>query len=98
MKQTKSNIFMTVAAFGTLLFLTVASFAQQTAVINKTESTAVAKAVPADKLTEPSITKPAPKAAAGETKGALEVTGKAAAVSADPVLDQYRRKLSMALF
>jgi putative thioredoxin len=43
------------------------------------------------------MAKPAPKAAA-EAKGALEVTGKAAAVSADPVLDQYRRKLSMALF
>ena len=44
------------------------------------------------------MAKPAPKPAAGETKGALELTGKAAAVSADPVLDQYRRKLSMALF
>jgi putative thioredoxin len=44
------------------------------------------------------MAKPAPKAAAGEAKGALELTGKAAAVSADPVLDQYRRKLSMALF
>jgi putative thioredoxin len=44
------------------------------------------------------MAKPAPKPAAGEAKGALELTGKAAAVSADPVLDQYRRKLSMALF
>jgi putative thioredoxin len=44
------------------------------------------------------MAKPAPKAAAGEAKGTLEVTGKSAAVSADPVLDQYRRKLSMALF
>jgi putative thioredoxin len=44
------------------------------------------------------MAKPAPKTAAGEAKGALELTGKAAAVSADPVLDQYRRKLSMALF
>jgi putative thioredoxin len=45
------------------------------------------------------MAKPAPKAAAGEARGALELTGKAAAaVSADPVLDQYRRKLSMALF
>lgn len=44
------------------------------------------------------MAKPAPKPAAGETKGALELTGKAAAVSADPVVDQYRRKLSMALF
>ena len=31
-------------------------------------------------------------------KGALELTGKAAAVSNDPVVDSYRRKLSMALF
>jgi putative thioredoxin len=45
------------------------------------------------------MAKPAPKAAEGVAKGALELTGKAAAaVSADPVLDQYRRKLSMALF
>ena len=44
------------------------------------------------------MAKPAPKPAASEAKGALEVTGKAAAVSADPVVDQYRRKLSMALF
>ncbi len=44
------------------------------------------------------MAKPAPKPAAGEAKGALELTGKAAAVSADPVVDQYRRKLSMALF
>jgi putative thioredoxin len=44
------------------------------------------------------MAKPAPKPTAGEAKGALELTGKAAAVSADPVVDQYRRKLSMALF
>jgi putative thioredoxin len=44
------------------------------------------------------MAKPAPKAAAGEAKGALELTGKSAAVSNDPVVDQYRRKLSMALF
>jgi len=31
-------------------------------------------------------------------KGALEVTGKMTAASADPVVDGYRRKLSMALF
>jgi putative thioredoxin len=43
--------------------------------------------------------KPAPKSAAAEAKkGALEVTGKSAVASADPVVDQYRRKLSMALF
>ena len=46
------------------------------------------------------MAKPAPKAAAGgdAKKGALELTGKAATVSADPVVDAYRRKLSMALF
>jgi putative thioredoxin len=44
------------------------------------------------------MAKPTPKPAEGVAKGALEVTGKSAAVSADPVLDQYRRKLSMALF
>jgi putative thioredoxin len=44
------------------------------------------------------MTKPVAKPAAGPSKGALEVTGKAAAVSADPVVDAYRRKLSMALF
>ena len=46
------------------------------------------------------MAKPAPKAAAAEAKkGALEVTGRAApAAPADPVIDQYRRKLSMALF
>jgi putative thioredoxin len=39
------------------------------------------------------------KAEAAAPKGALEVTGKmAAAAPSDPVIDQYRRKLSMALF
>jgi putative thioredoxin len=42
--------------------------------------------------------KPAPKATTAEAKSTLEVTGKAAVTSTDPVLDQYRRKLSMALF
>jgi putative thioredoxin len=45
--------------------------------------------------------KPAPKKAAAEAapvKGALEVAGKVNTVPADPVIDQYRRKLSMALF
>jgi putative thioredoxin len=42
--------------------------------------------------------KPAPKPAAEQAKGTLEVTGKAAAASGDPLIDQYRRKLSMALF
>ena len=31
-------------------------------------------------------------------KGTLELAGKVAAVSSDPIVDQYRRKLSMALF
>ncbi len=46
------------------------------------------------------MTKPAPKPAAGAeaAKGKLEVTGKQAAVPSDPLVDQYRRKLSMALF
>lgn len=46
------------------------------------------------------MTKPAPKpvAEAGSKKPTLELTGKAAAAPSDPVLDQYRRKLSMALF
>lgn len=48
------------------------------------------------------MTKPAPKPAAGAEaakKGTLEVAGKAAVQApSDPVVDQYRRKLSMALF
>jgi len=47
------------------------------------------------------ITKPQPKPAAGDaaaSKGGLELTGKAAVPSGDPLVDQYRRKLSMALF
>jgi len=44
------------------------------------------------------MTKPAPKPAAEQAKGTLELTGKLAAAPADPVIDQYRRKLSMALF
>ncbi|WP_066330843.1 tetratricopeptide repeat protein [Azohydromonas lata] len=45
------------------------------------------------------MAKPAPKPAAAEAKkGTLEVTGKADTAPADPVVDQYRRKLSMALF
>jgi putative thioredoxin len=46
------------------------------------------------------MSKPAPAKAAdaGAPKGALEVSAKMTAASADPVLDQYRRKLSMALF
>ena len=46
------------------------------------------------------LTKPQPKAVPGadKAKGTLELTGHAAVASSDPVLDQYRRKLSMALF
>ena len=45
------------------------------------------------------MSKPAPKATAGDTgKGTLELTGRAAVAAGDPVIDQYRRKLSMALF
>jgi len=44
------------------------------------------------------MSKPAPKAAAEQAKGTLELTGKAAATAGDPLIDQYRRKLSMALF
>ena len=40
----------------------------------------------------------APKADAAPKKGALEVAGKIAATPSDPVVDAYRRKLSMALF
>ena len=46
------------------------------------------------------MSKPAPAktADAAAPKGTLEVAGKMAATPADPVVDQYRRKLSMALF
>ncbi|MGE5118369.1 MAG: tetratricopeptide repeat protein [Betaproteobacteria bacterium] len=44
------------------------------------------------------MTKPAPRPAAAQAQGALEVAGRAQVASADPLLDQYRRKLSMALF
>jgi len=49
------------------------------------------------------MTKPVPKPAAGKVdagadKGKLELTGRIDTAPADPVIDQYRRKLSMALF
>ena len=48
------------------------------------------------------LTKPQPKPVAGtgadKAKGTLELTGHAAVAPADPVVDQYRRRLSMALF
>ena len=44
------------------------------------------------------LTKPAPKPAAEAKTGTLEIAGKAAVVHSDPLVDQYRRKLSMALF
>jgi putative thioredoxin len=40
---------------------------------------------------------PAPKAEAAP-KGTLEVAGRVDTAPADPIVDQYRRKLSMALF
>ncbi|MCR5884068.1 tetratricopeptide repeat protein [Rhizobacter sp. J219] len=45
------------------------------------------------------MSKPAPKSTeAAAPKSALEVTAKVNTAPADPVVDQYRRKLSMALF
>lgn len=41
---------------------------------------------------------PAAKAEAAAPKGALELAGKINTAPADPLVDQYRRKLSMALF
>ena len=43
--------------------------------------------------------KPSPAAAgAADGKPKLEIAGKHEVISNDPVIDQYRRKLSMALF
>jgi putative thioredoxin len=45
------------------------------------------------------MSKPAPKARAeAEPKGTLEIAGRVDTTPADPVVDGYRRKLSMALF
>lgn len=44
------------------------------------------------------MSKPAPAKAEAAPKGTLEVAGKLSTAPADPVVDQYRRKLSMALF
>jgi putative thioredoxin len=44
------------------------------------------------------LAKPAPKPAAEAKSGTLELSGKAAVVQSDPLIDSYRRKLSMALF
>jgi putative thioredoxin len=44
------------------------------------------------------MSKPAPKSSPEQAKGALEVAGRPAAAQGDPLVDQYRRKLSMALF
>jgi putative thioredoxin len=44
------------------------------------------------------MTKKKPAAETDAPKGKVELTGKAAAVASDPVVDAYRRKLSMALF
>ncbi len=43
-------------------------------------------------------TSPPKAAVAAPTKGALEITGKVDTTPADPLVDGYRRKLSMALF
>lgn len=44
------------------------------------------------------MSRPAAKPTAEAAKGTLEVTGRARSSAADPLVDQYRRKLSMALF
>ena len=44
------------------------------------------------------MSKPAPKPSAAEAKGTLEIAGKAVVAAGDPVVDGYRRKLSMVLF
>jgi putative thioredoxin len=47
------------------------------------------------------MSKPQPKATdtkTGDKAGTLEIAGKAVVTASDPVIDQYRRKLSMALF
>ena len=44
------------------------------------------------------LAKPAPKPATEAKGGALELSAKATVVQSDPLIDQYRRKLSMALF
>ena len=44
------------------------------------------------------MTKPTGKTVAVEAKGTLELAGRALLPASDPLLDQYRRKLSMALF
>jgi putative thioredoxin len=44
------------------------------------------------------MSKPAPKPAANEAKSTLEIAGKSVVAGADPVIDQYRRRLSMVIF
>ena len=44
------------------------------------------------------IAPPPAKAASSEAQGAVQLTAKAASTGGDPVVDQYRRKLSMVLF
>ena len=44
------------------------------------------------------MSKPVPRPGGEQVKGALELTGKVVAAPSDPIIDQYRRKLSMALF
>jgi putative thioredoxin len=49
-------------------------------------------------MTKPAPTKAEAAAAAAAPKGKVELAGKAAVPPSDPVVDSYRRKLSMALF
>lgn len=49
-------------------------------------------------MSKPQAKAPAKAAGKPEAKPGLELAGKAVVVSADPLIDQYRRKLSMALF
>jgi putative thioredoxin len=44
------------------------------------------------------MAKPAPKTEAAAPAGKVEIAGKAVVAPSDPVIDSYRRKLSMALF
>ena len=44
------------------------------------------------------MSKPIAKTAVAEPKGTLELAGRSSPPASDPLLDQYRRKLSMALF
>ena len=75
----------------------------QTNQVDETTSRTVGEIVRANVLTRFNailavLAKPLPKPAAGDAKSTLELTGKSAAPAGDPVVDAYRRKLSMAMF